>query len=146
MATLGQFAKRIRRRGRNVERNVEVLVRKVALLADQTLVLATPVDTGRARSNWVVSLGSGTRENIEPYSPGEGLGAGESANASAAIAQGQSVIKSYKLRDGSIFISNNVPYIGQLNAGTSAQAPAGFIEQAVLAAASAVNATVRISG
>jgi hypothetical protein len=39
----------------------------------------------------------------------------------------------YKLNQGAIFITNNVPYIGNLDAGTSAQAPSGFVRQSILA-------------
>ena len=37
-----------------------------------------------------------------------------------------------------VYISNNVAYIGRLNAGSSAQAPAGFVEEAVSTGVSAI--------
>ncbi len=42
-----------------------------------------------------------------------------------------------------IFISNNVPYIGRLNNGHSAQAPSGFVEMAVRRAAKLVEKSAR---
>lgn len=119
-------------------RNVNQLTRKVALAADQALVLGTPVDTGRARSNWQVSLGQPAAGERDPYAAGQALGINEGANAQAAIAQGAGVIGS-RSEGQSVFISNNLPYIERLNDGWSAQAPAGFVEDAVLKAAEAVN-------
>lgn len=137
MASLSDFARRIRIRGRQVQDGTDRIVRKIALIADRELVLETPVDTGRARSNWRVSLGAPITDEQEPYSPGEKLGQGETANAAAAIAQGQDAIG--RRRSGQdIYISNNVKYIGALNDGTSAQAPAGFVETAVKRAVAAV--------
>ena len=47
-------------------KEVSRIMRKVALAVDQVAVLRTPVDTGRARSNWVVTLGAGTRLEVPP--------------------------------------------------------------------------------
>lgn len=105
-----------------------------ALAADQAVVLATPVDKGRARSNWLVELDAPARTTVEPYAPGLGGNTG-GANAAAAIAQGQATIALYNGdRNTAIAISNNLPYIGRLNEGSSLQAPAGFVEKAVQAA------------
>lgn len=137
MAGLGDFANRIRRRGRQVEEGVNRIVRKVALIADRELVLETPVDTGRARSNWQVSLGSPITSQREPYAPGEGLGKAEGQNAAGALAQAQERIG--KRRTGeTVYITNNVDYIGPLNDGTSTQAPAGFVQAAITRAVKAV--------
>lgn len=134
---LGDFARRIRLRGRQVEEGVNRIVRKIALVADRELVMETPVDTGRARSNWQVSLGSPITSQREPFSPGEGLGKGEGANAAGALAQGQDKIGKRKTEQD-IYIQNNVDYIGALNNdGTSAQAPAGFVQAAITRAVAA---------
>lgn len=130
MADLGGFAARIRLRGRQVEQGVNRIVRKVALIADRELVLETPVDTGRARSNWQVSLGSPITSQREPYAPGEGLGRGEGQNAAGALAQAQERIGARQPGE-TVYITNNVDYIGPLNDGSSAQAPAGFVQAAI---------------
>lgn len=132
MASLDQFARRIKIQAHKMEENTNKMVRATALAIDQIVVTETPVDTGRARSNWIVALGSPARNTIEPYSKGENLGKGEQANRGAAIAQGSAVIGTRRLGQD-IYISNNLPYIGKLNDGTSAQAPAGFIEKAIQA-------------
>ena len=129
MASLEEFARRIKTYGRNVEKNVGRAIRETALVADRELVLATPVDTGRARSNWVVNLGSAVTDSYDPYMLGK-KGSTGAANAQAAIAQGSAVIGVRK-NGQDIYISNNLPYIGRLNGGSSAQAPVQFVEQAV---------------
>ena len=50
------FAKRLRQLSRDIEARAEERVRAAALAVAETLVRATPVDTGRARANWLTSL------------------------------------------------------------------------------------------
>ncbi len=84
-----------------------------------TVIPATPVRTGRARSNWNASL---ERADLSTR-PTDGT------SGDKALQRGAGIIRQAK--DGqSIFISNNLPYIQVLNAGSSKQAPAGFIERA----------------
>lgn len=130
MADLDQFQKNLLILTSKIERNINNVVKKAALAVHSAVVLATPVDTGRARSNWLVAIGSPTRSTRTPFSAGKKLGLQEGANASAAIAAGEQIIFSRKITQD-IFISNNLDYIADLNRGTSAQAPALFVEQAV---------------
>ena len=137
MATLGEFARRMRRRGKQVDDNVNLTVRRVGLVATQTLVTNTPVDTGRARSNWQVGIDNSVAGAREAVAPGKGLGIGEGANAGDAIAAAEQVISTRKSPQ-SIHITNNLSYIRKLNEGHSAQAPAGFVQRAVQLAANTV--------
>lgn len=127
----------MKRIGVLVEKNSEKAVVLTALAVDQAVVLATPVDTGRARSNWVVSVGRPVLSAIEPYSPGEHLGIGETANAGAALEQGRAALAAPGEKSR-VYITNNVLYIGMLNDGTSSQAPKGFVNDAVDAAKTAI--------
>lgn len=145
MASLNEFSRRMAVHAGRISGNTTRLVRRVALAADQALVSGTPVDTGRARSNWIVQLNSAAGDDIDPYVPGA-HGSTEAQNTQAALDQGEAVISGYVSgRDLSIHITNNVPYIGELNAGSSAQAPANFVEQALSEAVAAVNSS-RIIG
>ncbi|MDX9698649.1 MAG: hypothetical protein RBT55_03665 [Rhodocyclaceae bacterium] len=137
MPNLNEFTRRIRARANTLGDNLTKTVRRVAITADAAVVLGTPVDTGRARSNWIVALGAPASQVIEPYSPGE-AGSTEGANTQAALAQGESVITGYVSgQDMEIHITNNLPYIQRLNDGYSAQAPANFVEMAVMEAVAA---------
>lgn len=135
--TLERLERRAREIGRQVEEGATRTQRQTALVALRELVFATPVDSGRARSNWIVSPRVPSRETREPYSPGSGLGSGETQNAGEAMQQGRLAVETHTPGDD-IYISNNLPYIRPLNDGSSAQAPAGFIERAVQRAQEAV--------
>ena len=129
MASPDAFARRMRALGDNVERNADTLVKQTALAVDQAVVLASPVDTGRFRSNWRVGLGAPVEGEIEPHAPGQD-GSTASANTQGALDHAQGEIS--KRQPGqTIWISNPLPYGPRLNAGHSAQAPAGFVETAV---------------
>lgn len=143
MAGLSQFSSRMARIAARVPEQADKAVRKAALACDQAIVMATPVDTGRARSNWIASLDVAAGDEIEAYSPGE-EGSTSGPNAQAALDQAQGVIAGYDGdRNASIHITNNLPYIGPLNDGHSAQAPAGFVSTGVQAGVAAAK-TVRI--
>lgn len=136
MASPRQFSKRIRKIAQNIPRNTDNLVQKVAIVVDQVVVSETPVDTGRARSNWLVQLGSPASGTIEAYAPGE-QGSTAAQNTQAALDQGEAVIKGY--RGGvEIHITNNLPYIQPLNEGSSPQAPPDFVQGAIRAGLLAV--------
>lgn len=128
---LNTFSRRIRARANGLGNNLTKMVRRVALIIDGAVVISTPIDTGRAKSNWIVQMNHGASNVIGPYAPGEG-GSTEAANISAATAQAEAVIAGYESgRDWEIYISNNVEYIGDLNRGTSAQAGENFVEEAI---------------
>lgn len=156
MATLAQFSQNIRKRGSQIENAGTRFTKAVAKRALRALVNATPVDTGRARSNWRVGIGASPTAVIEPYSPGKKLGIGERANANAAIATGLARINSVRGASGAggglqtaIYIANNTPYIGNLpngkglNDGYSPQASAGWIEEKLMEAR-AIIPTLRV--
>ena len=136
MATLGQFARRMLRLANRIEPEVARVKREVALVVDQVVVPATPVKTGRARSNWIAAIGAPVREVRETFGP--------TAAVSAAIAEAQVVIEGAGREADAIFISNNVSYIGKLNNGSSAQAPANFVQIAVRAGIRALRLAGRI--
>jgi hypothetical protein len=110
----------MRRRAQAVEVNVDRVVQETALAVDRELVVSTPVDTGRARSNWQVGA------NIAP------TGTLEPSDLGAPIAQAERAV-AVRQPGQNIYIVNNLPYIVPLNEGHSAQAPAGFVEDAVQA-------------
>lgn len=141
MATLLQFSKNIRKRGKQVENGATRLTKSIAKAALRDLVWGTPVDTGEARSNWRVGIGGVPTAAIPPYHPypkgskANGQGMGESANASAAISAGIAKINSVRGISfvgltTSIHIVNNAPHIGLLNSGSSNQSPGGFAQSA----------------
>jgi len=103
-----------------VEEGASRTVRQVTLAVSQAVIVSTPVDTGRARANWVASLGAPFTTTTEDTDP----------SGSRQVAINNTVI-SGRQTGQEVYISNNLPYIGRLNEGHSAQAPAGFVEKAV---------------
>lgn len=144
---LSQFPLVMSRRALQVRTNATRLGQRAAFAVDRSVVLNTPVDTGRARSSWTAHLGAPGPATRPPYAPGMKLGLGEIANASGAIAQAAGVIGRFSAeRDQSIVISNevrnprtNFGYIGRLNAGHSRQVPPLFVQRALVAGAMAVS-------
>lgn len=94
---------------------LETVVRKVAFDLYKGITQKTPVDTGRAKGNWNIGLGT-----ID-----------SSVNQSAtSTPQGQVGFANLP-REGAgkrpIYITNNLPYINKLENGSSKQAPTGMV-------------------
>lgn len=100
---------------------LETAVRTIAFVVDAELVKNTPVDLGRARANWLPSLNVPDVTIIPPPIKGESI---------ARKADIATAISAYVLAD-TILITNNLPYIKALNDGSSTQAPAGFVDEAL---------------
>lgn len=93
-------------------------IRKATITAARELGATTPVDTGLARGNWQVTKGAPAQDVVGLRSLGSML-----ASAAAKLAG--------PIKGSLVYITNNLPYIGRLNAGSSTQAPSGFIEAAL---------------
>lgn len=104
---------------------------KLALDVDANLrgapPIGTPVDLGWASANWVPSVGAPAIMDADQRDPSP---AEVTARAKVA-AQGTNEVLSWRPSDGAIFVTNNVPYIGALNAGHSPQSPRGFVQDAI---------------
>lgn len=93
--------------------------------------LGTPIDTGWASANWLPSIGQPKIVDGMPSNPKEGPTPGEVAARARMAADGQNDVLSWRLEDGPIFSTNNVPYILPLNDGHSPQSPRGFVQVAI---------------
>lgn len=142
--TLKEFGtQRVQQLAKAIVVNAGLAQKAVAIQVLTNVVQATPVDTGRARSNWLVGVGepdTSTRDTLAQGSKG-----------SSAVEVTQQVIQegSAALNQGTaptLYISNNLPYIVPLNQGTSKQAPAGFVEAAVIAAQRAIERIKLLAG
>ena len=124
---LDSFAKRMDKRADHIDSTAVQVVREVVRNMGPALGYSTPVDTSRARANWQAAINTAPtnvlyQEPDKPPSPETGAQlAIRSLDAAAAL---------YK-RGQTVYIANNVRYINRLNAGHSAQAPAGFVQIAV---------------
>lgn len=103
---------------------------EVALAIVTDLAPKTPVDTSKALSNWRVGIGQKPALAIPPHSPGR-HGSSQEASVAATISEAKAKLAAKKPGE-TIWISNVLPYIRRLNEGYSKQAPAGFVERAIL--------------
>jgi hypothetical protein len=114
-----------------LDRVSERTIIKITLDIVANLIETTPVDTGWARANWVPALGApyvASLDGIRPTTQMATSAAGEQSSKLAGVAGG------YRLEQGKVFISNNVPYILDLNAGSSSKAPVAFVQRAIVKA------------
>lgn len=128
--TLLDLANRMKRYSKAVDKAVSEHVSKVVLTMVGDLAYHTPVDTSRALSNWIVSLGNPTFKRIDPYVPGE-FGSSRNASAQETIAAAKAVLANKKPGQ-TVYIVNDQPYIRRLNDGTHSKQPGGFVERAAL--------------
>jgi hypothetical protein len=128
MATIAQFINNIGRRANAVLTNAPKATAKAAQAALDSLAANTPTLTTRARSNWVASIGS---PDLSP----RGF-----RSVAAVKAEGRSKLKALEA-DQEAHVANGgdkVPYLDQLNRGSSGQAPAGFVNGSILEAQEAI--------
>lgn len=110
---IGEFAAQ-------AKENAQQVVRKVAGDALAKVVLRTPVDTGRARANWVTTYGNPSFvATAKVDKTGEGT-----------ILKGQGTIRRAPAGE-TIYIINSLPYAIPLEYGHSKQAPAGMVRVTV---------------
>lgn len=116
---------------RALNETIQDVVGRLQLSVFQILTTETPVDTGFARGAWTPSLGTAQNAELVPPRRREAKKSAGERNLVANRAKAEAIARTYQISQGPVFISNNVPYIGFLNEGSSAQAPARFVEAAI---------------
>lgn len=126
MARRGQNAAAI---GREIRAELSRTIAETMTRAVMNLRETTPVDTGHARSNWVLSVG-------RPYT---GVDGSRLAVSMAASDAGLALMARYDVgKNPRVFLRNNVEYITYLDEGWSPQAPPNFVAMAINDAANGV--------
>jgi hypothetical protein len=90
------------------------ILRKLALDIYAEIIRNTPVDTGRARANWNLSI---NRPNF--------------AKSTSTVPSTVNISASTLRNLPDIYIANGLPYVRDLEFGRSDQAPNGFIRLAI---------------
>lgn len=110
-----EFAFQIDKEWAAKEQDIDDLVHEVALQSLRGIVQMSPVDTGRFRGNWIVSVNSPNMSSTQ-----------EVKSPSQVIAEGDAALgASDKLPI--VYIQNNLPYANRLENGWSKQAPSGMV-------------------
>jgi adenylosuccinate lyase len=145
--TLGQFAKDMRQLAEELPQRANKVKQTVARTINFDLLETTPVDTGQAVSNWIVTLdepASETRPAFVEVAEGGMRGpagakqwthradteATRQANIAEALPLANQTIDS-ATPEQPIYITNNLDYIQALDEGHSAQAQ-NFVERAII--------------
>ena len=136
---MGRFEDDINKFQRKTADKMDQAVRKISLEILSSVVFKSPVDTGRFRSNWQVSIGSVPSGTVG-YQGTEAIAerAGSKGPVyEATVAKSKGTADSAKAGDV-IYIANNLPYAVRLEEGYSGQAPAGMVTLTVQEFASTV--------
>lgn len=115
------FSAQIAGFGERTTRRVQEVRRGVSLKLFNSVILDTPVKTGRARGNWQVSTDK----------PIVGEISREDASGRAVMAEVEAEVKKSD-GDAPLFLSNSLPYIQKLEEGGSKQAPEGMVRRNVV--------------
>jgi hypothetical protein len=128
VADLRQFDLDLSKFSEQIEKSSGKFIKKIAFTLLRDIVLRTPVDTGRARANWHVSVGASS--NAVFGGPDTKFGA--SGGASLALGS-MNQLANYGEggRYPPIWLQNNLPYIVRLENGWSKQAPSGMVAVAL---------------
>jgi hypothetical protein len=135
----GSFEDQLRAFQVKTERKMTQVGRKVALELFRRVIYKTPVDSGRARANWQVTIGTTASGTVEI----------DDKNGGATMSKATAASAGFKAGD-TIYLTNNLPYIMKLEeggypdgpktvGGFSRQAPAGMVGLTVQEFAQVVN-------
>lgn len=114
---INSFSLDLYRFAKKAEVEMKAVVQKIAMESFKRIILRTPVDTGRARANWGCTIG-------QPRTPVQ-LDATDKTGGSTTAAMVANV-QNFS-GDGSVFMVNNLPYIHELEKGSSKQMPQGMV-------------------
>ena len=109
------FASDVSRFNKKTTAAIDKTVRGVTFLLFRSVILASPVDTGRFRGNWQASVNSPKDGTLDKTDPSGGMTV---ANMALYIGGAGSVT----------YLANNLPYAQRLEyEGWSSQAPGGMV-------------------
>jgi hypothetical protein len=110
--------------GKRTTERVDQLRRGVTLKLFSAVILDTPVDSGRARANWRVSVGKADLKALPELYDESGQATIAEVGAAVESTKGQG--------DVTVCLANNLPYIARLEFdGWSSQAPEGMMRKNV---------------
>ena len=104
-----------------VNRRIDTQIRKSTIELFGSVIKMTPVDTGRAKGNWQCTVGTAATSEIDR----EDGSKRDSLSSSKAY---EEVAKTVPRSGNVVWLANNVPYIRNLEYGSSKQqAPSGMV-------------------
>jgi hypothetical protein len=131
-----RLAKDLKKLTSTVKKNMAETVIKTAVMAGSSVIIGTPVDTGKARGNWQTSIDSPILSAIDRNDPA----------GNEAIKELGTVSQRFTVLNKIINLTNNLPYINRLNTGWSKKAAPGYIERAISATVAQVKEDALLKG
>lgn len=119
--SLQQFSLDILAFARKTRLNVDLVKRKICLDVFRSLVMKSPVDTGRFRGNWQIGVGSVNTD----------VGSQVDKSGSNAVTGAMGIIESTVKAGQIVYLTNSLPYAVRLEYGWSKQAPQGMVRLTV---------------
>ena len=126
------LARKLEHKSKVINKKASEAAIMVAEKLVMTLASSTPVDTSQALSNWIVEINARPEDSIGPHFPGK-FGSTQGMSLLETIAEAKRVL-ALKDPGETIYISNLLSYIRDLNDGTYPQHPVGWIEGAIFQA------------
>lgn len=112
--------------------NINLVIRKVAFELFRSVIIKSPVDTGRFKSNWQVNIGAAP-SGVLP-----------TKDKSGAAALARVATETLQFQVGQvIYLVNNLSYARALEYGWSKQAPAGMVRISVASYTAALEKIVK---
>jgi hypothetical protein len=136
MADVNRFIVELNAYAEETKTLLSQLTRRAVFLVMSDVVAGSPVRTGRFRASWFVGVGQPVRAVAAPRTQPAG-------------AEAESLARLVEIRPETVtgfdpvYITNNLPYASRLAAGSSTQAPNGWVDQAVSRAAQEIQ-TVKV--
>ena len=115
-----------------VQEKSGVAVKRITLELFKLVIEKSPVDTGRFRANWNVSLNSPDKTTTKDTD--------DSSRGKPSVDKMEDKIISYSFKDQSVYLCNSLPYAVRLEDGWShTQAPNGMVRLSVIEIANHIN-------
>lgn len=128
---MGTFGRDLEKFAAKTKLSITQVHRGVVLELFSSVVKDTPVDTGRARANWLPAANSVRTGTVAWGTDPKGNKFKRPNTATQeALKEVQQVAQEAKAGDVTIMV-NNLPYIGALENGSSKQAPQGMVRRNV---------------
>ena len=112
-----------------IEKIPEKVVRGTVIGMFTRIVKRSPVDTGRFRGNWQITVNAPSRtqkNTVDNSGPAQATPSSNPAGSVTAV-EGAFYVSKQEFPQFGYYITNNLPYAERLEYGWSGQAPSGMI-------------------
>lgn len=117
---LGSFELDIQRFVEKAKGNVDLVIRKISLDLFRRVILKTPVDTGRLRGSWTVSIGAIAPSTVQIDDKSGSATISRVTAATLGLKAGQIV-----------YLTSSLEYARAIEFGHSKQAPGGMVRLSI---------------